>query len=258
MTSFSDFAAGEVTGYLIGVNAGAGGTITPGAAVSVPFGGSQTFTIVPDNCHVIADVLVDSVSVGAISSYTFTNVQTNHTIAASFVALTYSITASAGAGGAITPNGNVTVACGASRSYAISANPSFQVADVRVDSVSVGPLTSYTFTNVTRAHTIQATFVPTSGSVGTGPVVFALEGARPNPVVGRDLNVTFALPTGTSARLELLGLNGRHVVTREVGLLGAGRHTVNLAEGRTLAPGLYWVRLSQGANRKTLRVTVLE
>jgi len=44
----------------------------------------------------------------------------------------------------------------------------------------------------------------------------------------------------------------------EVGSLGAGRHTVNLAEGRRLAAGLYWVRLTQGVNRRSTRVAVIE
>jgi hypothetical protein len=98
---------------------------------------------------------------------------------------------------------------------------------------------------------------PTSGS-DVDSLGFALAGARPNPTRGRGLNVVFALPTGATARLELLDLSGRRVLLREVGSLGAGRHTVNLAEGRRLAPGLYWVRLTQGANRRSTRVVVIE
>jgi hypothetical protein len=87
---------------------------------------------------------------------------------------------------------------------------------------------------------------------------FALEGVRPNPTRGSGLNVVFALPTGATAQLELLDISGRRVFSREVGSLGAGRRTVNLAEGRRLAPGLYWVRLAQGANRRSTRVVVIE
>ncbi len=87
---------------------------------------------------------------------------------------------------------------------------------------------------------------------------FALAGVRPNPASGSGLNVAFALPSGAAARLELLDLGGRRVLTREVGSLGAGPHTVNLAQGRRVTPGLYWVRLTQGANRRTTRVAVIE
>ena len=48
-------------------------------------------------------MLVDAVSVGAVTSYSFTNVTANHTIAASFAIDTYTITATAGANGSITP-----------------------------------------------------------------------------------------------------------------------------------------------------------
>ena len=42
--------------------------------MAVNYGADQTFTITPDACYHIADVLVDGVSVGAVTSYTFTNV----------------------------------------------------------------------------------------------------------------------------------------------------------------------------------------
>jgi hypothetical protein len=53
-------------------------------------------------------------------------------------------------------------------------------------------------------------------------------------------------------------VSGRRVLAREVGSLGPGRHTVNLAEGRKVATGIYWVRLTQGANEQTARVAVIE
>ena len=69
--------------------------------------------------------------------------------------------------------------------------------------------------------------------------------------------VQFALPTAALARLELLDVSGRRVAEREVGSLGAGRHALDLVGGRSLAPGLYLVRLTQGANTRTARVAEL-
>jgi hypothetical protein len=95
--------------------------------------------------------------------------------------------------------------------------------------------------------------------VGSEPaVVFALEGVRPNPASGRDLRVAFALPSGAAAQLELLDVRGRQVMSSAVGSLGAGRHMVSLAEGGRVAPGVYWVRLTQGANQRTTQVVVIE
>ncbi len=102
---------------------------------------------------------------------------------------------------------------------------------------------------------------PQEGQVaaeGGGAAGLALEGVRPNPTHGRGLHVAFALPTGAAARLELVDVSGRRVLAREVGSLGAGQHSVNLTAGSRVASGIYWVRLTQGANRRTTRVAVIE
>ena len=72
------------TQYTITATAGTGGTISPSGAVLVNEGADKTFTITPNSGYLIADVLVDTVSAGAVSTYNFTNVVANHTIAASF------------------------------------------------------------------------------------------------------------------------------------------------------------------------------
>ncbi len=70
--------------YDIIATAGANGTIIPSGMVTLAEGASQAFTIKPNlNCH-IADVKVDGVSVGAVESYTFSNLKAGHTINATF------------------------------------------------------------------------------------------------------------------------------------------------------------------------------
>ncbi len=127
----------------------------------------------------------------------------------------------------------------------------------------VGAAGSYYKLSAVDAHGNESVFAlvtpgMTTGVNDAGSLGFALEGVRPNPTNASGLNVAFALPTGATALLELLDLSGRRVLSREVGSLGAGRHTVNLAEGRRVAPGIYWVRLAQGANRSGTRVAVIE
>ena len=138
--------------------AGANGAISPTGAVSVNYGSSQPFTITPAANYHVADVLVDGVSVGAVASYTFTNVTAPHTIAASFAIDTRTITATAGANGAISPTGAVSVNYGSSQPFTITPAANYHVADVLVDGASVGAVGSYTFTNVTAPHTIAASF----------------------------------------------------------------------------------------------------
>jgi hypothetical protein len=86
------------------------------------------------------------------------------------------------------------------------------------------------------------------------PLAFALDPVRPNPSRGGALTVRFSLPTDVPARLELLDVAGRRIASHGVGV---GHHTLDLAAGQRLAPGLYLVRLTQGANTRTTRVAVL-
>ena len=72
--------------------------------------------------------------------------------------VTYTITASAGAGGLISPPGVVTVNSGAIRSFSIVPKTGYVVGDVTVDGVSKGAIGGYTFMNVTANHTISAVF----------------------------------------------------------------------------------------------------
>src|SRR5207247_2720763 len=100
---------------------------------------NKTFTITPSACYHVADVLVDGGSVGAVTSYTFSNVTVNHTIAASFAINGPStIAASASPNGSISPSGSVSAACGASQRFTIAPNACYHVADVLVDGGSVG------------------------------------------------------------------------------------------------------------------------
>ena len=70
----------------------------------------------------------------------------------------YTITASAGQGGSIAPNGAVSVAKGESKQFTITPSEGYEIEDVKVDGVSQGAKTAYEFTDVTENHTIAASF----------------------------------------------------------------------------------------------------
>lgn len=151
----------EATHCTITATAGMNGSIDPVGAVQVNKGDDQTFTIKPDKGYDIEDVAVNGVSVGAVDSYTFYNVQAPQAIYASFKPTapnTFTITTSAGANGTISPSGTVTVTEGDNKTFTISADSGYKIKDVLVDGVSVGAKESYTFENVTANHTISATF----------------------------------------------------------------------------------------------------
>jgi hypothetical protein len=144
--------------YTVTASAGSGGSITPVGTATVNSGTSQTYTITPAAGYAIADVKIDNVSVGAVPSYTFSNVSASHTISASFAIKSYTVTASSGTGGSISPVGTATVSSGASQTYTITPAAGYAIADVKVDNVSVGAVSSYTFSTISASHTISATF----------------------------------------------------------------------------------------------------
>ncbi len=231
---FTITESGQAT-YTITASAGLGGSISPSGQFSVQSGSGQGFTIVPNTGYKIAGVSVDGVSQGAVGSYTFSNVQANHTISASFTANTYTLSvsqsgagggtvstnpsgttfpagtvvtltaspdsnsifsgwsgacsgtsptcqvtmnsnlsatanfnaktnttyiikATASGGGTLSPSGNVTVSQGASQTFTMTPNKRHRIINVQVDGVWKGPITSYTFSNITANHQISAIY----------------------------------------------------------------------------------------------------
>jgi hypothetical protein len=79
-------------------------------------------------------------------------------VTATFTLKTYTITASAGTGGSISPSGSVTVNHGANQTFTITANSGYSLANVLVDGNPAGAVTTYPFTNVTANHVISVSF----------------------------------------------------------------------------------------------------
>jgi hypothetical protein len=107
--------------------------------------------------YTIANVWVDSSAQGAISSYTFSNVQADHMIVVNFNAI-YALTSAAGTGGTISPSGTTLVNQGGSQTYTITPNEGYSIYTVLVNNQGQGPISTYTFTNVQASQTIRATF----------------------------------------------------------------------------------------------------
>ncbi len=74
---------------VISASAGSGGTISPVGAVSLRQGSDQTFLMTPNDGYIVANVTVDGISQGALSSYTFHSVSGNHTISSTFMVNPY-------------------------------------------------------------------------------------------------------------------------------------------------------------------------
>ena len=221
----------DTAGYFVAASADTGGSIAPAGKVAVPSGSDLTFIVTSGAGYKIGSVFVDGRSLGAIDSYTFAGVNSNHSIRAVFAPLLYHltiaatgsgrggvstrpagtlfragttvsvtarpsansffagwsgacsgdgplcrvaiagdtsvsarfgrlyrITASHGPGGSISPDGPLKVREGETFSFTITPKSGYRVLDVMVDGVSIGPVTSYTFTGVTADHSITARF----------------------------------------------------------------------------------------------------
>ena len=125
----------------------------------------------------------------------------------------FTISASAGSNGSISPSGSATVDNGADQSFSINPNQYYRVADVVVDGSSVGGITTYTFHNVDRDHTIVASFVadnqPPVANAGADQAVLVtdtvqLDGSGSNDADGDALSYTWSItskPSGSNGSL---------------------------------------------------------
>ena len=217
-------ASFAINTFTISASAGANGAISPSGSVVVNYGGSQSFTITANTGYHIVDVVVDDVSQGAVSSYTFSNVQAAHSISASFAINTHDITVTQGANGVITP-GTTTVNYGESQSFTITPNSGYYIASITTDAGSVTVTSpsgqTVSFSNVQAAHSITATFasattVPATTDSGA-TVDLAISG---NITSSQISNVTIA--TNQSAATTTVSF----IVTGESGTTGFGNVTI--------------------------------
>jgi hypothetical protein len=143
--------------FKVKTNISSGGKITPSGSVNVKYGDSITFTITPDIGYKIKDVLIDGKSVGPVTSYTFENVDSDHTIEAIFELNVFKITTIVSEGGKITPS-NPEVKYGDSITLEFIPDPGYEIEDVIIDGKSVGLTLNFTFTKVTENHTLEVKF----------------------------------------------------------------------------------------------------
>ncbi len=101
---------------------------------------------------------------------------------------------------------------------------------------------------------------PVIGVTAVPPIVhaglLAIEGARPNPARDR-LRIACTLSGTEPARLDVVDVAGRRLLTHALDAPAAGRQVVDLGDASHLAPGFYFVRLRQGAAAAEGRVLVV-
>lgn len=201
---------GTGTTYTITASAGSNGSISPSGNTTVNEGANQSYTITPATCYEVNDVLVDGLSVGAVTSYTFTNVMDDHTISASFSQIVYDITTNAGTGGSISGIGSTAV-CGSSVNFTVNTEECYEITSVTVNGTPITLVgNGYTIDNVSSDLNIVATFnlisYSVSTSVGTGGTI---TGAGTNVDCGDD--ITFTVNTDECYEIASVTVNGTPV-----------------------------------------------
>ena len=232
--------------FTITVNQGNNGVITPGTILA-NYGDTPSFTITPGTGYEVKQVLIDGspITLDGQNKYTFPPVNASHLITATFTINTKIILASAGANGAINPNGNVFVDYGADQCFTITTAANYHISDVIVDGVSVGPVASYTFTNIISDHNIRAIFeiddptiVAAAGSNGTinpsGTVYVSYDGSQ-----------TFTFTPAPGYHIADVRVDGNTVGTQNSYTFShvINDHTISV----TFAPNQYTITASAGS-----------
>ena len=109
----------------------------------------------------------------------------------------YTIKATAGTGGSISPSGSVSVREGRDQTFTITPDKGYAVSNVKIDGKSIGAVKSYTFENVRRTHTIEVIFMKANGNPQTGVFVDVATGSYYEDAV--DWAVGNGITQGTDA-----------------------------------------------------------
>ncbi|MBI5168566.1 MAG: hypothetical protein HZA61_03665 [Candidatus Eisenbacteria bacterium] len=226
-------------------------TLTPsGSPVFTSYSATMTFDAADLDAGTNAALLLPALYGGtwtmpAASTHTATSTQATGLTAFGDLAIAeapgFTITASAGAGGVISPSGAVSVSANANQSFTITGNAGFTIADVLVDGVSVGAVGNYTFTNVTANHTIAASF---ADALAPTVAVTAPNGGE-NLLAGASANLTWNASDNVGVSTVDLELSRNGV---------AGPFTA-IATGVANTGTYAWTVTGPGTSTALLRVT---
>jgi hypothetical protein len=162
IASHTIYATFKPITHVITATTDGNGSILPGGSVTVNHGASQAFQIFPNTGYDLSAVVVDGIPEPTpATTYTFYNVTASHTISATFVRQTFTITASSDVNGSIAPSGNVSVNYGDNQTFTFTPDFGYKVSQVLVDGESnpgAALAGAYTFPYITDNHTISVFF----------------------------------------------------------------------------------------------------
>ncbi|MCR4924537.1 MAG: hypothetical protein K5931_11070 [Lachnospiraceae bacterium] len=147
----------------LAANPAEGGKVSGAGTYEV--GKGATVKATPASGYVFQNWTVNGQVVSKDAEYKIKEIYSDYYLTANFIKVgvtTFPISSGvATTGGNISPSGLVSIAQGQNITYTITPKSGFAILAVAVDGVQVGPLSSYTFTNVQGPHTIAAAFLQT-------------------------------------------------------------------------------------------------
>ena len=144
--------------YQVDITVKGNGSIQPSGSLILDSGASQEFSIMPEDCFYIYNVLVDGESKGQVKTLTIESVMENHNIEVIFQRYQYTVETIAQIGGKIQPKDDTLYNCGQDATFKIIPDNGFEVHDVTVDNLSIGAATEHVFTSMDQNHSIEVSF----------------------------------------------------------------------------------------------------
>jgi hypothetical protein len=127
--------------------------------IIVKEGSSHTYTIIPNIGYMIDSLIIDGLLVNDASNYTFSNINSNHSIYASFKLETYNVSVISNQGGTTSINGSFQITYTSQQTIYFTPNIGYAVDIVKVNGVLVDSVNSYTFKLVSANQTFEVAFV---------------------------------------------------------------------------------------------------
>ncbi len=238
--------------YAISVSVGNGGYASCSGEVVVNQGDSLEIIFTANAGYEIDALTVDGSSVTATTSYTFTNINSDHEIAVTFKRISnqYTVTVAVGAGGTSNYSGEVVVTGGNSLSLTFTPNTGYEINTLTIDGVAVTPSTTYTLSNITENHTVAVTFkqITYTVSVSVGAGGSANYSGNISVNYGGSLALTFTPNTGYE--IDTLTIDGASVTTTSNYTLSniTSSHTVAVTFKQTILQHTVTVSVGEGGS----------
>jgi hypothetical protein len=143
--------------YYISSVSGENGEISPSGLIEVPYQGSQSFEFIPNDGAIISNVWIDKIAYGPIPAYTLTKIQRQgHSIEVEFEFPRIQVIP--GSNGRVQPEGLIQVNAGTNQTFTILPDKGYEIEDILIDGISVGPKNEIILTNIQKHYTIETLF----------------------------------------------------------------------------------------------------